>query len=54
MFTHADVCAAVQQAQGDYILYAKKNPAQLHAELADTFTAAEGGGFSPLSPAAVG
>jgi hypothetical protein len=47
MFTHADVCAAVQQKQGDYILYAKKNQAELQAQLADTFAAAEGGGFSP-------
>ncbi len=49
MFTHADVCAAVQQQQGDYILYAKKNQAELRAELIDTFAAAEGGAFSPLA-----
>lgn len=54
MFTHADVCAAIQQKHGDYILYAKKNQAELRAELADTFAAAEGGAFSPLAPAAVG
>jgi len=54
MFTHADVCAAVQQKRGDYILYAKKNQAELRAELADTFAAAEGGEFSPLAACAVG
>lgn len=54
MFTHADVCAAIQQTHGDYILYAKKNQAELRAELADTFAAAEGGAFSPPAPAAVG
>jgi predicted transposase YbfD/YdcC len=54
MFTHADVCASIQRKQGDYILYAKKNQAELRAELADTFAAAEGGDFSPLAPAAVG
>ncbi len=54
MFTHADVCAAVQQKQGDYILYAKNNQAELRDDLAHTFTAAEGGAFSPLRPAAVG
>jgi DDE_Tnp_1-associated/Transposase DDE domain len=54
MFTHADVCVAVREKQGDYILYAKKNQAELRAELAGTFAAAEGGGFSPLASAAVG
>jgi hypothetical protein len=54
MFTHADVCAAIQRKQGDYILYAKKNQAELRAQLAEAFAAAEGGGFSPLAPAAVG
>jgi hypothetical protein len=53
MFTHADVCAAVRQKRGDYILYAKKNQAELRAELADTF-AAGSGELSPLSSAAVG
>jgi hypothetical protein len=54
MFTHADVCAAVQQRQGEYILYAKENQAALRAALADTFAAAECGEFSPLAAAAVG
>ena len=54
MFTHADVCAAVQRKGGDYILYAKKNQAELRAELADTFDAAAGGDFSPLAACAVG
>ena len=53
MFTHADVCAGIQQKQGDYILYAKKNRAELQAQLADT-VAAEGGEFSPLAACAVG
>jgi hypothetical protein len=54
MFTHADVCVAVHQKQGDYLLYVKENQAELRAELADTFTAAGNGGFSPLAPASVG
>ena len=53
MFTHADVCAAVQQKQGDYILYAKKNQAELRADLEAVF-AAGGGEFSPLAACAVG
>jgi hypothetical protein len=47
MFTHADVCAGIQQKQGDYILYARKNQAELRAQLADTFAAPLGGEFSP-------
>lgn len=54
MFTHADVCVAVQHKRGDYILYAKENQAQLRADLAETFAAAQSGGFSPLAPAPVG
>jgi hypothetical protein len=53
MFTHADVCAAIQQKQGDYILYAKKNQAQLRDDLEATFDA-PGGEFSPLAACAVG
>jgi hypothetical protein len=53
MFTHADVCAAVQQKQGDYILYAKDNQSELRADLEAVF-AAEGGEFSPLAACAVG
>lgn len=54
IFTHVDVCEAVQQKDGDYILYAKNNQAELQAVLADTFAAAESGEFSPLASAAVG
>lgn len=54
MFTHADVCAAVQQKGGDYILYAKKNQPELRDDLEAVFTAAEGGEFSPLVACAVG
>jgi hypothetical protein len=54
MFTHADVCAGIQQKQGDYILYAKKNQAELRDDLEATFTAADRGEFSPLAAGAVG
>jgi len=54
IFTHADVCAKVQQRGGDYILYAKQNQAELRRDLANTFAAAESGEFPPLAPAAVG
>ena len=54
MFTHADVCAAVQRKQGDYILSAKENQGTLRDDLEATFAAAESGEFSPLAPAAVG
>lgn len=47
MFTHADVCAAILDRDGEYILYAKDNQAQLHADLAETFRAADAGDFSP-------
>lgn len=53
MFTHADVCEAVRQKRGDYILHAKENQARLQADLAETFTAAESGEFSPLVATAV-
>jgi DDE family transposase len=54
MFTHADVCAQVRQAGGDYILYAKENQAQLRRDLEAAFTAAECGEFSPLASGTVG
>jgi hypothetical protein len=53
MFTHADVCAAVRQKQGDCILYAKDNQPELRADLEAVF-AAGGGEFSPLGPCPVG
>lgn len=54
MFTHADVCAAVLDKQGEYVLYAKKNQPQLRDDLEATFAAAGSGAFSPLPTGAVG
>jgi hypothetical protein len=54
MFTHADVCAAVLEQQGEYVLYAKKNQPQLRDDLEATFAAAESGAFSPLPTGAMG
>lgn len=54
MFTHADVCEAVLEQQGEYVLYAKKNQPQLRDDLEATFAAAESGAFSPLPTGAVG
>ena len=48
MFTHADVCEAVLEQQGEYVLYAKKNQPQLRDDLEATFAAAESGALSPL------
>lgn len=46
----ADVCAAIQQKQGDYTPYAKKNQAQLRAELADKFAAAAAATRAMVAP----
>ena len=54
IFTHADVCVKVRQKDGDYILYAKGNQAELRRDLANTFTTAESGEFPPHAPASVG
>lgn len=54
IFTQPDVCAAVQQRGGDYILYAKSNQGTLRADLEAAFATAEGGDFSPRSAAPVG
>ena len=54
MFSHTDVCDAILERQGDYILYAKKNQPQLLDDLETTFSTATSGGFSPLPTAAVG
>ena len=54
MFTHADVCAAIRQKGGDYILYAKKNQPELRDELAHTFDTARSGAFSPGATALLG
>ena len=50
MFTHADVAQEILASGGDYVLYAKGNQAQLKADIAATFAAAEGGDFSPGGP----
>ena len=50
LFTHADVCDAILQQQGDYLLYAKDNQPQLRADLEAVFATAESGGFSPQGP----
>jgi DDE_Tnp_1-associated/Transposase DDE domain len=47
MFTHPDVAQQILDAGGDYVLYAKRNQKELRADLEATFTAAEGGDFSP-------
>lgn len=54
MFTHADVCAAILDRDGEYILYAKDNQAQLHADLAETFRVADAGDFSPQAAGRLG
>lgn len=46
MFTHADVCAGVLGAGGDYVLYAKDNQRVLRADIEAAF-AAGGEDFSP-------
>jgi DDE family transposase len=47
VFTHADVCDAITDAGGDYVLAVKDNQGQLHRDIETLF---EGGGtsFSPL------
>lgn len=54
MFTHADVCEAIQRRGGDYILYAKKNQPELRDDLAEAFTTATSGAFSPGTATALG
>lgn len=54
MFTHRDVCAAVLDRGGEYVLYAKDNQDTLQQDIRDTFAAAESGGHSPLAAALVG
>ena len=54
IFTQPDVCTAVQDRGGDYILYAKSNQGTLHADLEATFATAAGGDFSPRVTAPVG
>ncbi len=54
MFTHADVCDAIAERGGHYVLYAKGNQPDLLADLETTFSAAEGGDFPPPSAGRVG
>lgn len=54
MFTYTNVCQAILDQQGDYILYAKKNQPQLRDDLQTTFPTADSEVFSPLSAEAVG
>ncbi len=43
MFTHADVCAAVLERQGEYVLYAQDEPQHLEdVVVADRWPAADG------------
>jgi hypothetical protein len=51
MFTHRDVCAAIRDRGGDYVLPVKDNQATLHADIRAALTDSEPG-VSPL-PAAV-
>jgi predicted transposase YbfD/YdcC len=54
MFTHRDVCVAVLDREGAYVLYAKDNQEALQQDIRDTFAAAESGGHSPLAATLVG
>jgi DDE family transposase len=54
MFTHRDVCVAVLDREGAYVLYAKDNQESLQQDIRDTFAAAESGGHSPLAATLVG
>ncbi len=47
MFTHADVCDAIAERGGHYVLYAEGNQPDLLADLEATFSAPEGGDFPP-------
>jgi hypothetical protein len=53
MFTHADLCQAVLDKEGEYVLYAKDNQPELRQDLVATFAAAERGDFSPAPAGAV-
>lgn len=54
MFTHADVCRAIRDRGGEYILYAKGNQADLRDDLEATFTTPASGAFSPLPAGGLG
>jgi hypothetical protein len=54
MFTHRDVCDAIADRGGHYVLYAKGNQPDLLADLEATFATAEGGDFSPAGSGGVG
>ncbi|MDY3556358.1 ISAs1 family transposase [Gemmata sp. JC717] len=54
IFTQPDVCAAVRDRGGDYVLYAKSNQGTLRADLEAAFATAAGGDCSPRVTAPVG
>ncbi len=54
MFIHPDVAERILASGGDYVRYAKGNQTVLRAALEATFTAAEGGIFSPRGAGGVG
>lgn len=54
IFTQPDVCSAVRDRGGDYILYAKSNQGTLRADLEAAFVTAAGGDFSPRVAGRVG
>lgn len=54
MFTHADVCDAIRDRGGEYILYAKGNQEDLRDDPEATCAAPESGAFSPLPAGGVG
>ena len=53
MFTHRDVCDAVLEKDGHYVLYAKDNQSALRDDIRDAFAAADSGGLPPLATAVV-
>jgi Transposase DDE domain len=54
MFTHRDVCAAVTEGGGDYVLPVKGNQPRLLADIAAAFAGFETGLSPPPSRAACG
>ncbi len=54
MFTHADIGRAIRDRGGEYVLYAKGNPADLRDDLAATLAAPGSGDFPPLPAGGVG
>jgi hypothetical protein len=54
IFTQPDVCAAVRDRGGDYVLYAKSNQGALRADLETALVTAAGGDCSPRVAGRVG